>query len=361
MSQSTESNTPVAELWLLASDDDALRLAMQQELQASNEPLTAWRLQHGRVRLLPCAGLRDAVAEALSAGAAWVHVHGELSAAQLLHLADSAAAYVTNEAKRVLRHPGPLAASPNLLRALANPDTLVCWELDSSGLEAAKSMSIQVPGYGSEAGLAHAQALDQWGQTGGYDRPLPDDDEGEEDLVDQGPAVGGGDITATASSLWSQEGEFVPKKLTLHMPGMLYAPSASHLMWSKLLEWKGGSQATASDVGVPMPFTVYLYGRSMGNEVGPDHRHLFGLKLELALPAAAKGLRGVQVWLYPKLGDVIRLSLGDARDGARLESQNLLRLEQKLSDVGPIELQRLFQSLESTSILVSAEKDILAK
>ena len=149
---------PVAEQWLLASDDDARRQALLQQLQACPAPLVAWRLRHGRVRLLPCGGLHQALAQALGEGAALVHVHAELSAAQLLRLADSAAA--AGQARRVLRHPGPLSASPELLQALANPDTLVALALDYHGLDA--SPPLQVPGAGPQAAQAHVQAVDRW-------------------------------------------------------------------------------------------------------------------------------------------------------------------------------------------------------
>lgn len=351
---------PVAEQWLLASDDDARRQTLQQQLQASNQPLTAWRLRHGRVRLIPCASLHDAVAEALGAGAALVHVHAELSAAQLLRLADSAAA--PGQATRVLRHPGTLAASPDLLQALADPDTLVALALDYHGLRAAQP--IQVPGYGPEAAQAHAQALDQWAQASGYAGPVPDEDLDDQDLADDDQAPGSGqgtdDSAATAGPSWRSlglplmlEGQIVASVAAARGPqmaGMLQAsPVASPILWREQLKWHGDGQAGAPGPAAGLRFTACLLGQ------GLNPRALLALKLALTLPrAAAAGLRDVQVWLYPKLGDVVRLRLGDACDGAQVRDET--RLEQVLRDTtGPAQRQSLLQALAGTRIVVSAD------
>ena len=70
---------PVAEQWLLASDDGVRLFAMRTALAVSPSPLTAWRVRHRRVALLPCAALPAAIASAVEEGSTLVHVYADLS------------------------------------------------------------------------------------------------------------------------------------------------------------------------------------------------------------------------------------------------------------------------------------------
>jgi hypothetical protein len=152
---------PVAEIWLIASDDESRLSALWMDLTQSNSQLTVWRAKHGQISLMPIAALADAVVEALATRSASVHVYVDMTDGldQLMRAVKPA------DEHRVTACLWPRDATPALLKALNRPDAwvILAW-LRNDGLSGIIVPLTSLDG-DSNSTTEHQEALKQWAQA----------------------------------------------------------------------------------------------------------------------------------------------------------------------------------------------------
>lgn len=163
-----------AECWLVASDtepsSEAL-FALKQALQASAEPLAAWRRQHGLVQVLPRSALAAALSAALQGPAPRIHLYTDFDDGALrarVAAANQAAAPAAGPAPaRVRWRRWSADTVPDLLAKLARPDAPLelAWQLATSRQPDQAPLLQAAPGQAATLPNDHAAAFAAWAQS----------------------------------------------------------------------------------------------------------------------------------------------------------------------------------------------------
>ncbi len=152
---------PVAETWLIASDDKSRLSALWTDLTQSESKLTAWRAKHGQVSLMPIATLAAAVVEALATRSACVHVYADMTDGldQLMRVVEPV------DEHRLTACLWPRDATPALLDELSRPDSwvILAW-LRNDGLSEIIVPLTSLDG-DSHSTIEHQEALKRWVQA----------------------------------------------------------------------------------------------------------------------------------------------------------------------------------------------------
>ena len=163
-----------AECWLVVSDTEpssAALFAFKQALQASGEPLAAWRRQHGLVQVLPRSALEAALSAALLGPAPRIHLYTDFDDGALrarVAAANQAAAPATGPAPaRVRWRRWSADTVPDLLAKLARPDAPLelAWQF-ATGRQPNQAPLLQAaPGQAATLPSDHAAAFTAWAQS----------------------------------------------------------------------------------------------------------------------------------------------------------------------------------------------------
>ena len=160
-----------AECWLVASDTEPGSKALfefKQALQASSEPLAAWRRQHGLVQVLPRSALEDALSAALLGPAPRIHLHTDFDDGDLrarVAEANQAAGPATGPAPaRVRWRRWSAHTVSDLLAQLARPDAPIelAWQHTKSRQPDQAPMLQAAPEQAATLPSDHAAAFAVW-------------------------------------------------------------------------------------------------------------------------------------------------------------------------------------------------------
>lgn len=348
----------LAEHWLLASDNSKRLFEQRARLAQAggSSALTAWRLKHDLVRLVPLAGLSAALTQALDSGTAGVHLHADLPVAALdellLHSVPVA------QEHRVMPVAWPAddpAADTALLAELARPEgwVEVGWRLGGHQAVPPLLAAIDRP----ESATTHEDAFAQWAQqtlTGLDSEALAMLAEREALPDDALPLLHDQDNTAPPAAASLKLLEMEEGFVVVPMAG---GPRVARAAGRGMPEWRTRiTWASPLRPGVPAGTLRSL--QVLLQSYDDAWQQPTALRVRVLLNAKAwQDRRGIQLWLYPQDDVPLQLALGDGAEAG--QADGLLVCEASVP-LGVDSISNLVDALASSRVLLSAEPKVVA-